>query len=101
MQSLHGKLDSSACHESLNYHVLCSAMNGGVKFEVALDERLRLIKPTRGMMSEMEAARPSVLSPKVDVLVTSLRSRGVDVYLVSGGMKDVRCSSSFPFLCAM
>ena len=71
-------------------------MNGGVKFEDALDARLKLIKPTSKMMKEMDVLRPSVLSPGVEELVKVLQARKVDVYLVSGGMRDVRRSHLLP-----
>lgn len=65
------------------------AMNGGVKFEDALEQRLRLINPSVGLMSQLNEKHPSVLSPHVQELVQLLQRRGVVVYLVSGGMKTL------------
>ncbi len=61
------------------------AMGGAVSFEVALRERLDLIRPDRSLLERCLHAHPPRLNPGVDVLVRRLHTRGTQVHLVSGG----------------
>ncbi len=67
------------------------AMNGGLKFEDALEERLRIIRPTVDLFRRIEERRPAVLSVNVEPLIRKLQAREphVAVYFVSGGMTEV------------
>ena len=60
-------------------------MRGGCTFQEALANRLDLIKPSRQMVNKFIKANPPRLTPGIKELVDTLQSRGVDVYLVSGG----------------
>jgi phosphoserine phosphatase len=64
-------------------------MGGSVKFEDALAARLSLMAPTRARLAEFLSAHPPRLSPGIPELVSVLRGRGCEVYLVSGGFRAV------------
>lgn len=61
------------------------AMGGAVPFEVALRERLDLIRPDRNLLERCLHAHPPRLNPGIDHLVRCLQARGTQVHLVSGG----------------
>lgn len=65
------------------------AMRGGMTFREALDRRLELIKPTARMLQEYIEQNPPRLSAGIEELVAQLQSRGVAVYLVSGGFRSI------------
>jgi len=64
-------------------------MAGGVGFREALEARLGIIQPTASGMDAFLSARPPRLSPGVGRLVAALRARGTEVYLVSGGFRQM------------
>jgi phosphoserine phosphatase len=64
-------------------------MGGSVPFHEALEARLKLINPTRGLLSDFLAAHPFVLTPGVEDVVKALHARGTHVYLVSGGFTQM------------
>ena len=66
-----------------------SAMGGSVPFEVALSQRLDLIRPSSADVTAFLASHPPRLSPGIAELVTSLHARDVHVYLVSGGFTQM------------
>lgn len=65
------------------------AMRGGMTFREALERRLDLIKPTARMLQEYIEQNPPRLSTGIEELVAQLQSRGVAVYLVSGGFRSI------------
>lgn len=65
------------------------AMRGGMTFREALERRLELIKPTARMLQEYIEQNPPRLSTGIEELVAQLQSRGVAVYLVSGGFRSI------------
>jgi phosphoserine phosphatase len=65
------------------------AMDGGLPFARALADRLALIRPSRDTLAACIAAHPPALTPGIGELVTKLCSRGVAVYLVSGGIRQM------------
>jgi phosphoserine phosphatase len=60
-------------------------MNGDVKFEDALRDRLDIIRPTEEQLRRCTEAHPLVLSPHVSTLISFLRQRKADIFLISGG----------------
>lgn len=66
------------------------AMGGGVPFQDALKARLDLMNPSRDQVAAFLAANPPKLSPGIKELVAALKANGKDVYLVSGGFRQVR-----------
>lgn len=63
------------------------AMGGSLPFEVALERRLALIRPSRELVARCLTAHPPRLTPGVATLVATLHARGVAVYLISGGFR--------------
>lgn len=64
------------------------AMDGSMLFEDSLQERLDIIKPNVAMLQKI-TQQPPAFSPGLEVLVKTLHERGVDVYLVSGGFRQM------------
>ncbi|KAJ4824016.1 hypothetical protein Tsubulata_046175 [Turnera subulata] len=65
------------------------AMGGSVPFEEALAARLSLFKPSLSQVQDFLQKRPPKLSPGIDDLVKKLKSRNTDVYLISGGFRQM------------
>ncbi|CAN8292574.1 unnamed protein product [Cochlearia groenlandica] len=63
------------------------AMGGSVPFEEALAARLSLFKPS--LSKEFLEKRPPRLSPGIKELVMKLRANKIDVYLISGGFRQM------------
>lgn len=66
-----------------------AAMGGSVPFDVALERRLGLLRPTAAHLAGFLAAHPFAFTPGVREVVAALRARGTAVYLVSGGFTQV------------
>ncbi|KAI4365857.1 hypothetical protein MLD38_021805 [Melastoma candidum] len=65
------------------------AMGGSVPFEEALAARLALFKPSLTQVEDFLAKRPPRISPGIDELVAKLKANKKDVYLVSGGFRQM------------
>ncbi|KAK8515862.1 hypothetical protein V6N13_096807 [Hibiscus sabdariffa] len=65
------------------------AMGGSVSFEEALSARLSLFKPTLSQVQDYLEKRPPRISPGIEELVKKLKSRNTDVYLISGGFRQM------------
>lgn len=65
------------------------AMGGTVPFEDALAARLALFRPSVKSLAKFLDTRPPRLSKGIRELVSKLQSRGTDVYLVSGGFRQM------------
>lgn len=65
------------------------AMGGSVPFEEALAARLSLFKPSLSQVQEFLEKKPPKLSPGIADLVKKLKSRNIDVYLISGGFRQM------------
>lgn len=66
-----------------------NAMKGGVTYRTALDQRLRLMNPTRNELHDFIQQHPPRLTPGVKDLVSLLQSRLIAVYLISGGFQEI------------
>uniref|UniRef100_A0ACD5TN76 Uncharacterized protein n=1 Tax=Avena sativa TaxID=4498 RepID=A0ACD5TN76_AVESA len=65
------------------------AMTGSVAFEEALAARLSLFEPSLYQVNECMEKRPPRISPGIAKLIRMLRAKNVDVYLVSGGFRQM------------
>ncbi|KAJ3675562.1 hypothetical protein LUZ60_004604 [Juncus effusus] len=65
------------------------AMNGSIPFEEALAARLALFKPSLAQVLDCLEKRPPRISPGIAELISKLRANGTDVYLVSGGFRQM------------
>jgi len=65
------------------------AMGGAVPFEDALAARLELFRPSVTTLAKFLDSRPPKLSKGIRELVEKLQSRGTEVYLVSGGFRQM------------
>ncbi|XP_024381742.1 phosphoserine phosphatase, chloroplastic [Physcomitrium patens] len=65
------------------------AMGGSVPFEDALAARLALFRPSVQTLAKFLDTRPPRLSQGIRELVSKLHSRGTDVFLVSGGFRQM------------
>ena len=64
-------------------------MEGGVPFEVALEKRLSIMRPSSHDFESFHKEEKLELSPGVAELIDQLHSKGKHVYLVSGGFENV------------
>lgn len=64
-----------------------AAMEGGMKFDEALEARLDLLQPSRQEILDCLEAHPLELTPGIADLVKALHDKNVEVYLVSGGFR--------------
>ncbi|KAE8720477.1 Phosphoserine phosphatase [Hibiscus syriacus] len=65
------------------------AMGGSVPFEEALSARLSLFKPSLSQVQDYLDKRPPRISPDIEELVKKLKFRNTDVYLISGGFRQM------------
>ncbi|XP_068654455.1 phosphoserine phosphatase, chloroplastic isoform X2 [Aristolochia californica] len=65
------------------------AMGGSVPFEDALAARLSLFKPSISQLQDFLERRPPKISPGIDQLIRKLQSKNINVYLVSGGFRQM------------
>ena len=65
------------------------AMGGNVSFRDALEQRLRVMQPTRQTVETYLANNEPKISPGVAELFDALRANGKTVYLVSGGFRQM------------
>lgn len=65
------------------------AMGGAVPFEDALAARLALFRPSVKTLAKFLDTRPPRLSKGIRELISKLQSRGTEVYLVSGGFRQM------------
>ena len=67
------------------------AMNGSISLEEALTARLRIMNPKPADIHAFLAANPpeSRLVPGAAKLIAALQARGVAVYLISGGFREL------------
>ncbi|MBA0757328.1 hypothetical protein Gotri_020434 [Gossypium trilobum] len=65
------------------------AMGGSVPFEEALSARLSLFKPSLTQVQDFLDKRPPRISPGIEELVKKLMARNTDVYLISGGFRQM------------
>ncbi|CAH1801987.1 unnamed protein product [Owenia fusiformis] len=65
------------------------AMGGGMTFREALSIRLKIIRPSINQLTDFINHRPPALTPGISTLVSLLHQRGVDVYLISGGFREL------------
>lgn len=65
------------------------AMDGSVTFQEALAARLSLISPSLSQLQDFLEKRPPKISPGIAELVEKLKAKNTDVYLVSGGFRQM------------
>ncbi|KAK9278539.1 hypothetical protein L1049_028108 [Liquidambar formosana] len=65
------------------------AMSGSVPFEEALAARLSLFNPSLSQVQDFLEKKPPRISPGIDELVKKLKANNIDVYLVSGGFRQM------------
>ncbi|KAI9117134.1 hypothetical protein K1719_011300 [Acacia pycnantha] len=65
------------------------AMGGSVPFEDALASRLSLFRPSLSQVQNFLEQRPPRLSPGIKELVEKLKAKHIDVYLISGGFRQM------------
>jgi len=65
------------------------AMGGSVPFEEALTARLSLFRPSMSDVANYLQSNPPRLNPGIQDLVKKLKAKGVDVFLVSGGFRQM------------
>ncbi|XP_052090293.1 phosphoserine phosphatase-like isoform X3 [Mytilus californianus] len=74
---------------SLNGILTNKAMGGNVSFREALNERLKIVQPTRQKVADFLSQHPPQFTPGIKELVSCLGKRRVPVYLVSGGFQSI------------
>jgi len=64
-------------------------MNGTTPFNKSLSERLKIINPTSYDIENLIRYNIFSLTKNVDLFIETLHSRDVDVYVISGGIKQL------------
>lgn len=64
-----------------------AAMRGRIPLEEVYGQRLRLVQPTRGAVEALAAKYVARLVPDAIETVAALRAAGVDVRIISGGLR--------------
>ena len=70
-------------------------MGGQVLFHDALAARLDLIKPSRNDIDSCLKKHPLKLTQGVKEFISKLHGKGIPVYLVSGGFRQVRTLTTY------
>eukprot|EP00944_MAST-04C_sp_MAST-4C-sp1_P011935 g11935.t1 len=65
------------------------AMGGNMPFEVALEKRLEIVKPSKNDIDRFLEAHPPALTDGVHDFIKALRKNGSTVYLISGGFEPL------------
>lgn len=65
------------------------AMGGNVLFQDALRRRLNVMKPSASDIENFNTEHPHVLSPGISELIKVLEDKGILLFLVSGGFRQV------------
>ncbi|KQJ88189.1 phosphoserine phosphatase, chloroplastic [Brachypodium distachyon] len=65
------------------------AMTGTVPFEEALTARMSLIKPSLSQVEDCLEKRPPRISPGIADLIKKLKANNTEVFLVSGGFRQM------------
>ncbi|KAJ6851532.1 phosphoserine phosphatase, chloroplastic-like [Iris pallida] len=65
------------------------AMSGSVPFEEALAARLSLFSPSLSQVNDFLDKRPPKISPGIAELINKLKAINIDVYLISGGFRQM------------
>lgn len=65
------------------------AMGGDIPFENALEARLEIIKPSEQNVTDVLATHPLQLTDGFKEMLERVRRRGTEVYLVSGGFRQM------------
>lgn len=63
------------------------AMDGEIPLEKVYAERLELLRPTRAELAEVGRIYRQTLVPQAAEVVSALQAAGVEVFIVSGGLK--------------
>jgi len=64
-------------------------MNGGLPFSESLSARVALLKLTASQLATVQSSNPFTVTNHVPQLLSVLRSRGVPVFLISGGFRQL------------
>ena len=64
-------------------------MAGSIGFRESLSTRLQMVRPSKKSLQDFIAIHPVRLTPGIRELVACLHSRGTDVFLVSGGFREI------------
>jgi phosphoserine phosphatase len=64
-------------------------MTGTVPFEEALSARISLIKPSLSQVEDCLEKRPPRISPGISDLIKKLKANNIEVFLVSGGLRQM------------
>ena len=65
------------------------AMEGGMPFHEAIEKRMAIMQPSKQDLADMLKSHPLVLTPGVADLIAGLQQRKQEVYLVSGGFRQM------------
>lgn len=65
------------------------AMSGSVPFEEALAARLSLFNPSLSQVQDFLEKRPPRISPGIEELIKKLKAKNTNVYLISGGFRQM------------
>lgn len=65
-----------------------AAMNGELTIEEVYARRLDLVRPTRAQIEKLARTYLDSITPGADAVVRELQSRGIDVHLVTAGIRQ-------------
>ena len=76
------------CGEKVK-ELTAKAMGGSMPYHEALELRLNAMRPSETQVATMLREEPLQLTPGIAELITALHGNGQDVYLVSGGFRQM------------
>jgi phosphoserine phosphatase len=69
-------------------HLTHQAMDGKIPLEEVYAKRLELLRPTRAELEEVGRIYRRMLTPQAPEVVAALQLAGVEVFIVSGGLRE-------------
>jgi phosphoserine phosphatase len=86
LSSIEGIEELATSHRAEIEHLTNQAMLGLVPLQAVYGKRLELIRPTRAQLDALGAHYISTLVPDARETLAALRSEGIDVRIISGGL---------------
>jgi phosphoserine phosphatase len=88
LSAIEGIEELAASHRAEVERLTDAAMRGDVALEQVYGRRLELIKPTRAEVIALSRRYIDTILPDAREVITALRSAGVTVRVISGGLRD-------------
>jgi len=71
------------------FKITMNTMNGKISFDKSLSDRLKLINPSIYDIEDLNQRNIFSLSKNIDLLINNIQSRDIDIYIISGGLRQL------------